>query len=218
MWHTSAGDRILEGAEAALIRAAIGSVTDTLILEADDEADPWQYGVPALDSLSCPQRFALLCEVGEALLQPEVAMPELTALREATVAVLYAAVQEGIEVEAETEQDDPSPEYDARYWRRLTLAAASQWGGESAAAGGLPSPHCRDQKEWDWLVDGLADCVLWDADWMEGDLLLDLAPEHAAKVKRMMNIASDYFTAIAPDPSDRKLLDIRARLRALTRA
>lgn len=221
MWHTSSGDRTLQGAEAALIRAAIASVADMLIGEIDDEADHWAYGIPAFDTLSSPQRFALLWEVGEALLRPEVAMPELTAVREATVAALYTAIREEIDLEMDAEVSESSADYDTRCWRRLTLAAARERAGDtasSAVVAGLPRPDCQDEEEWDLVIDSLASGVLWDADWMDEDLFLDIDPEHAAAIKRVMNIAGDYFTAISPDPGEQELRDIRANLRALATA
>jgi len=51
---------------------------------------------------------------------------------------------------------------------------------------------------------------------MDGDVYLDLPPEHAKKLKRMMGVTEDYYTAIPPDPSERELGEIRSRLRALT--
>jgi hypothetical protein len=116
---------------------------------------------------------------------------------------------------------EPSTEYDTRCWRRLTLAAAMERAGDTTSStlvAGLPQVDCQDEEEWDLLIDGLASGVLWDADWMEEDLFLDIDPEHAAAIKRVMNIAGDYFTAISPDPGEQELRDIRANLRALATA
>lgn len=52
MWHTSNDDRTLEGAEAALIRAAVADMTDALQDEADGLVDEWPCGVRLFDELS----------------------------------------------------------------------------------------------------------------------------------------------------------------------
>ena len=49
------------------------------------------------------------------------------------------------------------------YWRDLALAAAL----ETNVAGEEPLPHSRsnDLEDWNCLIDGLSDRVLWDADY-----------------------------------------------------
>jgi thiamine monophosphate kinase len=55
MWHTSDGDRTLVGAEAALIRAAVADMSDSLRDEADGLAEEYTCGVKLVDELSCPR-------------------------------------------------------------------------------------------------------------------------------------------------------------------
>lgn len=44
-WRTQLGERTLRGAEADLIREALGGVVDMVEAEIAGYADPWEYGV-----------------------------------------------------------------------------------------------------------------------------------------------------------------------------
>ena len=212
MWHTSAGDRTLEGAEAALIREAIGWVLDTLEPQTHD--DVWLFGVRVFDHLEFGQKLALLCRVGEALLRPDIPPPKLTALSEATVGVLYQGIRQCVQIEI----DDDADGFEARHWRRLVLAAVGE-GEQGGPAVGRPEPlpeqDCPAMDEWDILLETLESLVLWDADWMDDDFFLDVDPDTAAARKQRLNITDDYYTAIAPAPPEREMAAIRARLRQL---
>ena len=81
----------------------------------------------------------------------------------------------------------------------------------------LPKPDCKDMDEWDLLIDCLAQGILWDADWLDEDLYMDVTPETQSGAKKKLNIADAYFTAIAPDPSEADLPAIRQRLDLLLR-
>ena len=216
MWHTSEGDRTLEGAEAALIREAIGWVADMLELEASDPTDVWIFGVPAFDHLEVRQKLALLCQVAEALLRPDIAPPNLTACHEATVGILYRGIEQCLEMEI----DDDADGVDVKHWRGLMLAALADIKQAASGVGkstSLPDQNCLDMEEWGLLIETMEGRVLWDADWMDEDLFLDAAPDTTAAIKQELNIADDYYTALAPDPPDRELTTIRGRLRELTR-
>ncbi len=123
MWHTSAGDRTLEGAEAGLVREAIGWVLDMLEPQPHDPTDVWLFGVQAFDHLEFGQKLALLCQVGEALLRPDIPPPKLTALSEATVGVLYQGIRQCVQIEI----DDDADGFEAKHWRRLVLAAVAAY-------------------------------------------------------------------------------------------
>lgn len=216
MWHTSEGDRTLEGAEAVLIREAIGWVADMLELEASDPTDVWTFGVPAFDYLEVRQKLALLCQVGEALLRPDIAPPNLTACHEATVGSLYQGIEQCIQIEIDDDADGVS----AKHWRGLILAAVAEVEQGDPAVGQpepLPDQDCPDMEEWENLIETLEGLVLWDADWMDEDLFLDDDPDTATAMKHCFGITDDYYTAIAPDPPELEMTAIRGRLRKLTR-
>ena len=212
MWHTSAGDRTLEGAEALLIREAMGWVLDMLEPETDD--DFWLFGIPAFDRLELGQKLALVCQVGQALLRPDTPPPNLTALNESTVGVLYRGIRQCIRIEI----GDATDGFEARHWRRLVIAAVTEVQRVDPAVGQpepLPEQDCPDMEEWELMVETLEGQVLWDADWLDEDLFLDADPDTTATMRQELGIADDYYTAIAPDPSERELVAIRGRLREL---
>ena len=49
----------------------------------------------------------------------------------------------------------------------------------------------------------------WDADWEMGDLFMDESPEVARHLKEFLRIEDDYFTDIAPDPTDEQIWFVR---------
>jgi len=58
--------------------------------------------------------------------------------------------------------------------------------------------------------------MLWDDDWDMTELVMDQDPEHGRSIKGLLEIADDYFTAIAPDPTDTELAHARRVLLDLT--
>ena len=101
MWWTPDGERVLRGREATLFREALGVLTD--FVRDDEKGDLCQFGVSTFDSLQRSQKLAVLAEVGTALLREEEPGPTLTAVREATVAVIYELVRDMVQLEI----DDP---------------------------------------------------------------------------------------------------------------
>ena len=110
-WHTQGGDRTLAGAEAVLIREALAYVVDMVEDDIVEPADPWEFGVAAFDCLEPSARLAMLAEVGWPLLRDTESFPELTALNEATVAVLFIAIEQLLELEIVSRRDHASDQH-----------------------------------------------------------------------------------------------------------
>ena len=73
-------------------------------------------------------------------------------------------------------------------------------------------------EDWQFLLDFLANQILWDdGDYENADDFVDKDPRARAALKEMMGIDQDYFTAVAPDPTDTELAAIRKQLRKLCR-
>jgi hypothetical protein len=71
-------------------------------------------------------------------------------------------------------------------------------------------------EEWEFLVDDLANRILWDdGDYDAGDAFLDDDPAEARFRMKLMGITRGYYTDIAPDPTDEQLESIRRTLRSL---
>ena len=208
MWWTPDGERVLRGPEATLFREALGVLTD--FVRDDEKGDLCQFGISAFDSLQRSQKLAVLAEVGTALLREEEPGPTLTAVREATVAVVYELVRDMVQLEI----DDPQAAGGRPTWRELVLSACRQRRVDDDS---LPSQDCDDLEEWDLLIQCLAGSVLWDDDWKDTEGHLDADPETSRAVKKLLRIDEDYYVYVPPDPSDEELEEIISTLRGLTR-
>jgi hypothetical protein len=200
MYHTPAGDRILEGAEARLFIESLAVVVDLLT---DSDCD---FGIGPFDDLQRNQKIAALHSAGHALLRAEVSVLPLTAFIEAAVATVYGQILGMIESEIAEQSTSIRPS-----WRQLVLDACQEW----EDIGDLPRANSTSREDWTLLLEGLEDRVLWDRDW-ELDLSLDVEPQSSKRLKRKLGIGNDYFIAVPPDPTDSQAEQLLAELRELT--
>jgi hypothetical protein len=207
MWRTSEGIRTLKGAEAALVRAVVNDIWKKLEQD-QDNSDPWEWGVSLFDNLEWSEQVVLLANVASALLRDNVKPMPLTAVNEATVGVLFAHVRQSIEVEIDCQHD--CPEDPMCFWRRSVLALIGHDNLDQDEP--LPTEICDDPNEWEWMVEAIADGILWDNDWLDGNFFMDVDPAIAAIRKRRMGIDEDYYTTIVPQPTDS---DVEKARRAL---
>ena len=212
VWWTSAGERVLRGAEWALFQAGLGGVWD-LVEDSFSGDDLFSCGLAAFDDLQPGQKLALAAQVGQALHDETVPPPELTAHAEAAIAAVFEHVRQSVEAEIGM-QPVSGPAEHAFSWRRLIAAACR----ESGAAGDEPLPDeaCDDVSEWALLLDCLADRILWDDDYAVANHFLDADPETSRGGRHLFGIADDYYTALARDPDEEGLQAARRALRALT--
>ena len=84
-----------------------------------------------------------------------------------------------------------------RPWRKWVVAARQETEGED-----IPPVNCKDIDQWKSEVEELADRILWDSDYEDGDMYLDHPPEISKKLIDWMEIDDDYFTAIVEDLTD----------------
>jgi hypothetical protein len=205
-WHTQLGRRVLQGAEAALIREAIAHLRDTIEGEIAGYVAPWDLGVVLFDRLEPPARLALLAEVGWALLRETESCPRLTAVNEAAVAAVFRDIEQMIQYEIDSQDDMDAPDF----WRSGVLAVFEE--DEETTDLDLPEANCTDRNEWDLLLVILSDRILWDDDFQTADPFLDAPPDKAGVMRSMMAIDDDYYRAVPPDPTDSDLERIRATL------
>lgn len=205
-WRTSRGVRSLKGAEAVLVREALGSAAGRIGQEIDGvvEAGYWEFYVSQFDQLEPLVKFSLLAQVGWALLRDTETVPPLTAINEATVAALFNCIQQEIEMEIDVE---------VVYLRPLVLAVFQEM--EDTDDMEFPSSDCDDVYQWNRDVDLLSDQILWDRDFELIDDVADLPPEQASAIRAFARINGDYFTAIPPSPRDAELARIRAVIKEL---
>jgi hypothetical protein len=217
MWRTSIGERTLRGAEAALIRESLGHIVH-LIDEEQYGPESWEFGIPLFDSLSASQRLALLAHVGKALFAEDVPPPSLCAVNEAAVGAIYENIRQCVEIEIDSDDPNIEPEVDMQFWRRLVLGALKEIDigiPSPDPADQLPQPDCDDTTRWRSLFETLESFVLWDDDWSWEGPFMDMAPEAAEALKHHYDIPNDYYTQIAPDPTDTELAVIRKTLYTL---
>jgi hypothetical protein len=80
----------------------------------------------------------------------------------------------------------------------------------------LPDATSEDDDDWEFLVHGLVNRILWeDGDYNPGHHFLDADLAEARLRMKLMGIDKEYYTAIAPDPLDDELEPIRRTLRSL---
>jgi hypothetical protein len=220
VWRTSRKERVLLGAEAALMRESMAFMWATIEEEAHGRADHWPFGVPVFDRLTCQQQLAMLADVGEALFREDVPAPELTAVNEGTIGAMFANIRQRIEIEIDDEWLR-----DGKSMRQFVLEAIREVDKEpppvfeklpdAESSAPLPDAECDDTDEWDLLVEVLESFILWDADWLDEELYVDDDPRTNSLCKYQMGVADGYYTAIAPDPTEHELIDVRRRLHVL---
>ncbi|HUU17840.1 MAG TPA: hypothetical protein VMW72_11865 [Sedimentisphaerales bacterium] len=84
-------------------------------------------------------------------------------------------------------------------WRELLVAAKKEMEAED-----IPDASCEDYDEWYIEVDELANAILWDRDYEDGDIYMDHPPEKTKWLKYMAMIPDDYYTAIADDLTNKE--------------
>lgn len=205
MWQTSAGDRTLEGREAALVAAAITAMVEQIREESSAYRDQLTYGIALFDDLTWTQRLATLDQVATYLLTPTKEPLELTAVAEATVGALFDHVRFQIDLEIEeilgpgtTWRQMVLDAYDATQPEYEPLDDEPEESGEDYGWG-TSSADCCDRSAWWDLVESLTDQILWDRDYEMMSDLADQPPEQAALLKSYLGIDDDYFAAAGPD-------------------
>jgi hypothetical protein len=131
--------------------------------------------------------------------------------------------------------DDPLEMDDPFSWRRRALAAYLEDDEQPEAAGNAtgagndrvaensaedegawtpPEVSSSDVDEWEFLVvELLANRILWDGDHESASVYMDAAPETSRDLMNELGIAENYYTAVAPDPTDEELESVRRTLR-----
>jgi len=209
MWRTSEGDRVLQGAEWALFRKALGGLWHSTE-HSQGNGQFFESGIAAFDSLQAEQKLAMLAVVGKALQDENTAAPELTGHAEATVAAVFEYVRFSIQLEI---GGGAEPEARANFWRQLILAACQELDDEGSD---LPSPSAIDVETWNELIEYLVDRILWDRDFDMQDSFLDDDPDKLKPRMEFMGIPGNYFVEPAPDPAGGDLSAIRETLQEVT--
>ena len=201
MWHTNTGDRTLEGAEARLFANALWDCA-TILEESDGDCF---LGPPVFDRMTYGQKASVLLVIGNGLLKPDEPICKLTAAVEGAIATVF----EYIKTEVAAEIDDPEMKSD---WRQMILAARMKSDGED-----LPAEDCEDHEEWLIQTEELSYLILWDYDFEDEDLYVDMPPEDSSRLKEFMRIKEDYFVEVPDDLNETAIGAALSELKALCR-
>jgi hypothetical protein len=227
MWHTPLGERVLHGSERLLFRLGLRALRGQ-IEEAADAPDLCETGVAVFDRLQPASKLAMIATVGKALTDDDEPCPPLTGLTEGTFAAIYAAIRQEIAVEIDLGREGPQSEGEALSMRPFVLAAVRETSAarddhladtesedQDLEPPALPQPDCEDIGAWDDLLEELMDRVLWGDRDFEEEFFLDMDPRESRLMKRLMGIDEDYFSAVAPEPTEDQLTTIRETLRRI---
>lgn len=210
MWRTSRGDRTLEGQEARLVLLAVSHLRE-MITAAIELDCPHQTEVEIFNRLQPTQQLSILHEVAFALLDHNIATPKPTAIREATIYVLFRELLSLVEMEVEIGKLNEEPQIACRYQivraciERESRARESEWANYPSEDQDLtptfeiPNVHSDDVAHWEQTIEQLANEILWDRDFELESLFADHDPQQTREVKEMMGIDQDYYSIPAPD-------------------
>ena len=243
MWPTSTGTRTLRGAEATLFAASIVVMLDSLDERLSDDDDDsqdeddrhsptadMQLGIAVFDSLTIPQRVAMLHHVSKHLLTDSApANDDTSAVDDATVAAIFSEIQDQVIIEIDLHlEEDSAIEFDepflgpsrldAAHWRILVLAAFDQIYPNTDDEDDFKGPataHDTAVETWEAVIDLLASAILWDRDFELSDGFLDEDPVSARLRKRLLGIHEDYFTEPPLDPTTSQTRVLLAQARSI---
>jgi hypothetical protein len=235
VWRTQLGERVLRGGEWELFREGVSVLWD--LIEDSPEDDPYPTGVVTFDRLQRNQKLVLLATVGHALRDGDVPSPKLTALTEGTVAAVFRHILDMTLSEIEMGDASDAPGFDeelvaeSKSWRHLVVAACraamkpqtkksrhtetvdKAASLESWWEGPLPDETSEDEECWTFVVEWLSDRILWDSDYEMEDEFMDTDPVESGPKRELLGIGEEYFSDVAPDPSDSQMETIRRTLR-----
>ncbi|GAA5507530.1 hypothetical protein [Novipirellula caenicola] len=178
-WQTPEGDRVLDGAEAELVRTSLHCMIDRLqsrVLDPKNlEGDwRWDFDVPLFDQLTTSEQLAVLHQITEYLLTPTAETLAPSAINDAGVYAIFQTVRQFIEDEIDQQrQGFDADGLDADDWyserapsmRLLTLKAYYECFREECFGDeGLRPDRLGDEVGFD-EVDGFGDEDLIDDGW-----------------------------------------------------
>lgn len=217
MWATYFDEPfVLKSKHAAIFRVATACLSDHLGWS--DKYETWETGNEVFDNLSLGQKQAAILLVATALFDPKFEPPRVIAAVAATVDAIYREMEALIDIEI-----DFGEETDMRQMLLDAMDEANYWEDVNSAVPEGEDPEVPlevtsdDSEAWMELIESLRTEILEDYDFDMAGKFLDMDPERAAELKRLMNIESDYFVANVDDPTPQQLEEIRRNFHARLR-
>jgi hypothetical protein len=202
MWQMPEGVRVLLPNEREIMCFGLYELLE-IIEDAHKQGEPFECGLESFDTLTYEQKLFVLAETTQALTNPAIPPPRLTAANEAAIAAIFFMLE--IPLQAELEEDDSS----AQEIRALLLKAAAE---SKDPLEEVPSVSCPDLEEWRIVLRILEERILWDMDFASGDAFLDAAPEGRQQRLEQFGIDPEYFLTVVPEPTVRQLKTAREQI------
>ena len=188
MWSTTTGPRSLAGAEAELLRGAIGVMVDHLVDEMRNGAEPICYAIDWFDQWDAEQRLWLLEQVTVALFGSQNP-PEPSAMLDATCDAVFHEIIEL--VDGEIGEDAASIK---QSWRSSVIDALTE---QTDRQPDVRADSC-EQKTWRRLITQVADAILGVRLYQSAESHRDVEPERAKDFLLRRGLPADYLQKIPP--------------------
>ncbi|MCA9135233.1 MAG: hypothetical protein KDB00_00705 [Planctomycetales bacterium] len=194
-WPTTNGLRNLDGAEADLVRGAVGMMVDTHVSEIRDGAETWLYGVSWFDQWDAGQRLWLLQRVCSAFLGDETIEPS-AAIFDATVDAIFCEIIDlvRIEIQQGTASQDERRTCRQSSWRQSVIEAYRCQNDRPPEIDALSV----DLPGWNAAVSVIADSILGVRLYQRAEPFRDGDYQQMERFLRDRGLPEDYLTAIPP--------------------
>lgn len=196
MWHTSQGDRKIEGAERRLLILGATQLADDF--EQFNQVG-FEFGAAILDFIQSKDLVPLIFQVLRQLLDNSP-VPELLAWNEALIYEMYG----GINVLLDYEIDDQGfhgPKKEHFFIRQAILDALKKEDDDDPLP--LPKLKSKARRQWHDEIEYLSENILWDHDFLTYEEFADIHPDRAAAIKEFAGIDKEYYAA-TPNPIGEK--------------
>ena len=142
MWQTPNGKKTFTGPYALMLARGLRIMVDGLLDVIHDFEEEYQTGYQVFDCLTVEQQIWTLHQVTHGLLDKKTPVCELTAFLEATIAGMFRALEEAVEMEIglANESDDIFDTPDERFFWRKTMFVPYE------LAGGNNPDNCVDDR------------------------------------------------------------------------
>lgn len=204
-WPTTDGLRNLAGAEADLVRGAIGMMVDTHVSELRGESEPWNYGVDWFDQWDAGQRLWLLEKVASAFFGSSVIEP-VAAIFDATADAVFHDVGDLIRMEI-----DPGIQpLSERCWRQSVVDAFVAQNNRPPSL----EVESADVEAWHSIITRIADSVLGIRLYQRAERFRDFDYVRTQRFLRDRGLPGDYLSRIPPLRSTDQTQDSIDRIQA----
>jgi hypothetical protein len=183
------GPRILVGDEAALVRASIGMMVDSLVAEGRDDADQDIIGIDWFDQWDWQQRCWLLDEIAASLLTRRPPPPP-AAMWEATIDAIFCNIFDL----ACLEIDDPAPVQSTKTWRQSVIDAFRCQQGHDPCV----SPDQCDPEPWQIVIAQLSDGILGPRMYQRAEAFRDSERSATQRFLSSKGLPDDFLEQIPP--------------------